>query len=122
MFARLSGLVPTIGILPGRAFAGHANLAGMCDVLIATRDSSMGMAGPPLVEAALGLKLTPEEIGPASVHVASGAIDILVDDEAEAIAKARQLSRLFRSARRTRAGARHARAARGGARECAPRL
>ena len=95
VFARLSGLVPTIGILPGRAFAGHANLAGMCDVLIATRDSSMGMAGPPLVEAALGLKLTPEEIGPAAVHVASGVIDILVDDEAEAVAKARQYFAYF---------------------------
>src|SRR5258707_1112909 len=57
VFARLSGLVPTIGILPGRAFAGHANLAGMCDVLIATKDSTLGMAGPPLVEAALGVKL-----------------------------------------------------------------
>src|SRR5207244_12738794 len=79
-----------IGILPGRAFAGHANLAGLCDVLIATRDSTMGMAGPPLVEAALGLKLTPEEVGPAPVHVASGVIDVLVDDEAEAIAVARK--------------------------------
>jgi acetyl-CoA carboxylase carboxyltransferase component len=90
VFARLSGLVPTIGILPGRAFAGHANLAGMCDVLIATRDSAMGMAGPPLVEAALGVKLTPEEVGPAEVHVASGVIDILVDDEAQAIAAAKK--------------------------------
>jgi acetyl-CoA carboxylase carboxyltransferase component len=78
LFARLSGLVPTIGILPGRAFAGHANLAGMCDALIAAKDSAMGMAGPPLVEAALGLRLTPEEIGPAAVHHAAGAIDILV--------------------------------------------
>ena len=40
IFARLSGLVPTVAILPGRAFAGHANLAGMCDVLIATRTSA----------------------------------------------------------------------------------
>ena len=88
--SRLSGLVPTVGILPGRAFAGHANLAGMCDVLIATKDSTLGMAGPPLVEAALGVKLTPEEIGPASVHVASGVIDVLVEDEAEAIAVARK--------------------------------
>src|SRR3981081_4864704 len=76
VFPRLSGLVPTVGILPGRAFAGHANLAGMCDVLIATKDSTLGMAGPPLVEAALGLKLTPEEIGPASVHAASGGLDV----------------------------------------------
>jgi acetyl-CoA carboxylase carboxyltransferase component len=62
----------------------------MCDVLIATKDSTLGMAGPPLVEAALGIKLTPEEIGPASVHVASGVIDVLVEDEAEAIAVARK--------------------------------
>jgi acetyl-CoA carboxylase carboxyltransferase component len=90
VFARLSGLVPTVGIAPGRAFAGHANLAGMCDVLIATENSTMGMAGPPLVEAALGKKYTPEEIGPASVHFASGVIDILVKDEAEAIAAAKK--------------------------------
>ncbi|MGE0151021.1 MAG: acyl-CoA carboxylase subunit beta [Reyranellaceae bacterium] len=95
-FARLSGLVPTIGILPGRAFAGHANLAGMCDVLIATKDSSMGMAGPPLVEAALGMKMTPEELGPASVHVASGVIDILVDDEAQAIEAAKKYLSYFK--------------------------
>ena len=89
-FARLSGLVPTIGILPGRAFAGQANLAGMCDVLIALKSSSMGMAGPPLVEAALGMKLTPEEIGPTAVHYASGVIDVLVDDCAQAVRLARQ--------------------------------
>ncbi|HTB37815.1 MAG TPA: carboxyl transferase domain-containing protein, partial [Reyranella sp.] len=98
VFARLSGLVPTIGILPGRAFAGHANLAGMCDVLIATKDSTLGMAGPPLVEAALGVKLTPEEIGPASVHVASGVIDVLVEDEAEAVAVARKYLGYFSGA------------------------
>ena len=95
IFARLSGLVPTVAILPGRAFAGHANLAGMSDVLIATRDSAMGMAGPPLVEAALGLKLTPEEIGPSDVHFASGAIDILVEDEAEAVEKAKRYLAYF---------------------------
>jgi acetyl-CoA carboxylase carboxyltransferase component len=90
VFARLSGLVPTIGILPGRAFAGQANLAGMCDVLFALKSSSMGMAGPPLVEAALGMKLTPEEIGPASVHFASGVIDVLVDNCAQAVAMAKK--------------------------------
>lgn len=95
IFARLSGLVPTIAILPGRAFAGHANLAGMCDVLIATRDSTMGMAGPPLVEAALGVRLKPEEIGPSDVHYAAGAIDILVEDEAEAIEKAKRYLSYF---------------------------
>jgi acetyl-CoA carboxylase carboxyltransferase component len=67
----------------------------MCDLLIATKDSCMGMAGPPLVEAALGLKLTPEEIGPAAVHVASGAVDVLVEDEAAAIETARRYLAFF---------------------------
>ena len=95
MLARLSGLVPTIGILPGRAFAGQANLAGMCDLLISLKGTALGMAGPPLVEAALGVKLTPEEIGPPEVHVASGVIDVLVEDEAEAIAVARKYLAYF---------------------------
>jgi acetyl-CoA carboxylase carboxyltransferase component len=63
-FAQLSGLAPTVGIVAGRAFAGNANLAGLCDVLIATPDAVLGMAGPPLVEAALGVKLTPSRSGP----------------------------------------------------------
>src|SRR5258708_9632415 len=37
VFSRLSGLVPTVGMLPGRAFAGPANLPGMCAVLLATQ-------------------------------------------------------------------------------------
>lgn len=95
VFARLSGLVPTIGIVPSRAFAGHANLAGMCDLLIAVRDSAIGLAGPPLVEAALGVKLRPEEIGPASVHVQSGVVDLLAEDEHEAIAQAKKYLAFF---------------------------
>ena len=89
MMARLSGLVPTLSIVAGRCFAGNANLAGLCDTIIATRKAALGMAGPPLVEAALGLKLTSEELGPPEVHEKSGAIDLLAEDEAEAGAMAR---------------------------------
>lgn len=95
VYARLSGLVPTVGIVPWRAFAGHANLAGLSDLLIATRDSAMGMAGPPLVEAALGKRFRPEEIGPADAHAASGVIDVLVDSEEEAVAAARKYLAFF---------------------------
>lgn len=94
-FARLSGVAPTIGIVPSRAFAGHANLAGMCDLLIAVRDSAMGLAGPPLVEAAMGVKLTPEEIGPAAVHVQSGVVDLLAEDDAHAIDLAKRYLAYF---------------------------
>jgi acetyl-CoA carboxylase carboxyltransferase component len=95
-FAQLSGLVPTVGIVAGPAFAGNANLAGLCDLCIATKKAILGMAGPPLVEAALGKKFKPEEIGPVEVHVASGAVDILCEDETEAAAVARRYLGYFR--------------------------
>ena len=95
-YARLSGKVPTIAIITGRAFAGQANLAGLSDFVIATPDATMGMAGPPLVAAAFGHWLSPEEIGPMEVHEASGAIDILVPDEDSALGAARQYLSYFR--------------------------
>src|SRR5262249_6122349 len=98
-YARLSGLVPTVGIVAGRSFAGNANLAGACDLLIATPDASLGMAGPPLVEAALGKRLTPEEIGPVAVHVEGGVVALLVDDEGAAAAAARRYLGFFRGRR-----------------------
>ena len=45
-FAKLSGLVPLVGVTSGRCFAGNAVLLGCCDVIIATENSSIGMAGP----------------------------------------------------------------------------
>ena len=96
MMARLSGHAPTVGIVAGRCFAGNANIAGVCDIIIATRKASLGMAGPPLVEAALGLKLTPEELGPAEMHESVGAVDLLVEDEAEAAAVAARYLSYFR--------------------------
>lgn len=96
MMAKLSGQVPTLGIVAGRCFAGNANVAGLCDTLIATRKAALGMAGPPLVESALGIKLTPEELGPPEVHEASGAVDILVEDEAEAVEIAKLYLSYFR--------------------------
>ena len=50
LFARLSGLVPLIGIASGYCFAGNAALLGCCDVVIATEDSSIGMGGPAMIE------------------------------------------------------------------------
>ena len=50
--ARLSGLVPLVGVVSGRCFAGNAALLGCCDVIIATRDATIGMAGPAMIGAA----------------------------------------------------------------------
>ncbi|MDO9286725.1 MAG: biotin carboxylase N-terminal domain-containing protein, partial [Aquabacterium sp.] len=94
-FARLSGLVPLVGISSGRCFAGNAVLLGCCDVVIATADSSIGMGGPAMIEGGgLGV-YKPEEVGPMSVQVPNGVVDIAVKDEAEAVAVARQYLSYF---------------------------
>jgi acetyl-CoA carboxylase carboxyltransferase component len=94
-FARLNGQVPVVGIVAGRCFAGNAALLGCCDVIIATRGSNIGMGGPAMVEGGgLGV-FTPEQIGPSNVQHANGVIDVLVDDEAMAVAAARHYLSFF---------------------------
>jgi acetyl-CoA carboxylase carboxyltransferase component len=89
-FAKLSGVVPLIGIVAGRCFAGNAALLGCCDVIIATENSNIGMGGPAMVEGGgLGV-FKPEQIGPSSVQFANGVIDILVKDEPAAIDEAKR--------------------------------
>lgn len=93
--ARLSGRVPSIGIAAGRCFAGNAALLGCCDLIIATRGSNIGMGGPAMVEGGGLGRFPPEAIGPADVQHASGVIDLLVDDEAQAVAAARRCLAFF---------------------------
>jgi len=94
-WGRLSGAVPLVGISSGRCFAGNAAILGCCDVIIATKDSALGMGGPAMVEGGgLGV-FRPEEIGPVKVMQANGTIDILADDEAHAVRLARQYLSYF---------------------------
>jgi acetyl-CoA carboxylase carboxyltransferase component len=89
-FAKLSGVVPLIGIVAGRCFAGNAALLGCCDVIIATKNSNIGMGGPAMVEGGgLGI-FKPEQIGPSNIQFANGVIDILVDDELMAVDEAKR--------------------------------
>ncbi len=88
--AELSGWVPTIAIVSGPSFAGHASLAGFSDFVIATPGSSIGMGGPPMVEAALGLSLSASELAGVEMHERTGGIDLLVQTEPEAIEAARR--------------------------------
>lgn len=92
---RLNGLVPSVGIVTGRCFAGNAALLGCCDVVIATEDATIGMGGPAMIEGGgLGV-YRPEEVGPTSVQVPNGVIDLLVRDEAEAVDVARRYLSYF---------------------------
>lgn len=94
-FARLSGKAPRIGIASGYCFAGNAVLFGSCDITIATRNANIGMGGPAMIEGGgLGV-FHPREIGPSDVQTASGVIDVLVEDEAEATQAARTLLSIF---------------------------
>ncbi len=94
-FARLSGLVPLVGIVSGRCFAGNAALLGCCDVIIAAQDATIGMGGPAIIEGGgLGV-FAPEEVGPVSMQAPNGAIDVLVADEAEAVRAAKRYLAYF---------------------------
>ncbi len=94
-WGKLSGTVPLVGINSGRCFAGNAAILGCCDVIIATKDSALGMGGPAMVEGGgLGV-FRPEEIGPIKVMQANGTIDVLVEDEAAAVAAAKQYLSYF---------------------------
>jgi acetyl/propionyl-CoA carboxylase alpha subunit/acetyl-CoA carboxylase carboxyltransferase component len=95
LFGRLSALVPLVGVVAGRCFAGNAALLGTCDVIIAVAGASIGMGGPAMIEGGgLGL-VAPDEVGPLSVQVPNGVVDIVAQDEAEATRIAKQYLSYF---------------------------
>jgi len=97
-FAKLSGLVPVVGVVSGYCFAGNAAMLGCCDVIIATKNASIGMGGPAMIEGGgLGV-YHPAEVGPVSFQSPNGVIDILVEDEAEATAAAQKYLSYFQGA------------------------
>jgi len=95
LWARLSGLVPRIGIASGRCFAGNAALLGCSDLIIATPDASIGMGGPAMIEGGgLGV-VNADQVGPFDVQVKNGVIDIAATDEADAVRLARRALSFF---------------------------
>jgi acetyl/propionyl-CoA carboxylase alpha subunit len=94
-FSQLSGWVPLVGVTNGRCFAGNTALLACCDVIIATEGSTVAMGGPAMVESGgLGV-YTPEELGPMSFQVPNGVVDILVEDESEAVETAKKYLSYF---------------------------
>jgi acetyl/propionyl-CoA carboxylase alpha subunit/acetyl-CoA carboxylase carboxyltransferase component len=95
LFNKLSGLVPLVGVVSGRCFAGNAVMLGCCDVIIATANSNIGMGGPAMIEGGgLGI-FRPEDVGPMSIQVNNGVVDIAVADEQEAARAARKYLSYF---------------------------
>ncbi len=94
-FGKLSGLVPLVGVTSGYCFAGNVVLLGACDVIIATKDSSIGIGGPAVIEGGGLGAYAPGEVGPVSIQQPNGVIDILVEDEIEATATAKHYLSFF---------------------------
>ncbi len=96
LWAGLSGLVPRIAIVHGRCFAGNAVLAGCADLIVATEHSSLGMGGPAMIAGGGLGDVDPDAVGPAAMQAANGVIDVLVEDEAQAVAVTKTLLGYFR--------------------------
>jgi acetyl/propionyl-CoA carboxylase alpha subunit/acetyl-CoA carboxylase carboxyltransferase component len=92
---KLSGLVPLVGVQSGYCFAGNVVLLGAMDVIIATKDSSIGIGGPAVIEGGGLGAYSPDEVGPVSIQEPNGVIDILVEDEIEATAAAKHYLSFF---------------------------
>ncbi len=83
--AELAGQLPTVAVLGGYCFAGNAALAGVCDVLIAGEGASIGMGGPAMISGGGLGDVEPGDVGPMSMQVPNGVVDVLVPDDAAAV-------------------------------------
>jgi acetyl-CoA carboxylase carboxyltransferase component len=99
LFARLSGLVPLVGIASGYCFAGNAALLGCCDVVIASEDASIGMGGPAMIEGGGLGSYEPGDVGPIDVQDANGVVDLRVADDHAAVAAAKRYISYFQGPR-----------------------
>ena len=91
--AQMSALgIPQIAVVMGSCTAGGAYVPAMADVSIIVKgQGTIFLAGPPLVKAATGEVVTAEALGGGDVHTRlSGVADYLAEDDAHALALARQ--------------------------------
>ena len=92
--ARLSAAgIPQVAVVHGSSTAGGAYLPGLSDYVVLVKDrSSIYLAGPPLVKAAIGEEATDDELGGADLHATvTGLGEYFADDDAHALAIAREL-------------------------------
>ncbi|MBP6902699.1 MAG: acyl-CoA carboxylase subunit beta [Burkholderiaceae bacterium] len=92
--ARLSAAgIPQIAVVHGASTAGGAYLPGLSDYVVLVKGrSSIYLAGPPLVKAAIGEDADEESLGGAELHAhTTGLGEYLADDDAHALAIARTL-------------------------------
>ena len=84
--------IPQITAIMGMCVAGGAYLPVMCDHILMTEGSGLFLAGPALVQAAIGQKTSAEELGGAKMHAQiSGTVDFREPDDAACLQRIRAL-------------------------------
>ena len=84
--------IPQITAIMGMCVAGGAYLPVMTDTVLMTEGSGLFLAGPSLVQAAIGQKTEPEELGGATMHAEiSGKVDFKEADDHHCLARLRSL-------------------------------
>jgi 3-methylcrotonyl-CoA carboxylase beta subunit len=84
--------IPQITAIMGMCVAGGAYLPVMCDHILMTEGSGLFLAGPALVQAAIGQKVSAEELGGAKMHAEiSGTVDFREPDDESCLARIRAL-------------------------------
>src|ERR1700731_4155398 len=84
--------IPQIAAIMGMCVAGGGYLPVMCDHVLMTDGSGLFLAGPALVQAAIGQKVSAEELGGAAMHSAiSGTVDFREPNDEACLARIRAL-------------------------------
>jgi len=84
--------IPQITAIMGMCVAGGAYLPVMCDHILMTEGSGLFLAGPALVQAAIGAKYSAEELGGVKMHSQiSGTVDFREPDDEHCLARIRSL-------------------------------
>jgi acetyl-CoA carboxylase carboxyltransferase component len=84
--------IPQIAAIMGMCVAGGGYLPVMCDHVLMTDGSGLFLAGPALVQAAIGQKVSAEELGGAAMHSAiSGTVDFREPNDEACLARIRTI-------------------------------
>src|SRR6204780_1522284 len=84
--------IPQIAAIMGMCVAGGGYLPVMCDHVLMTDGSGLFLAGPALVQAAIGQKVSAEDLGGAAMHAGiSGTVDFREPDDPAGLARIRSI-------------------------------
>jgi 3-methylcrotonyl-CoA carboxylase beta subunit len=95
--------IPQIAAIMGMCVAGGGYLPVMCDNVLMTEGSGLFLAGPALVQAAIGQQYSAEELGGAKMHAAiSGTVDFREPNDEACIVRIRSLVEKMGTRRQSR--------------------